>query len=258
MGKHIGVALRRSVTRRHGGTEVAPDRKVQITLLMNPTRRKILQYLCTYPVSPLALIQRDLKMADSSSKWHLASLTKGGFIETHKVGKSRVYAPLGMIDEQYLPILSILNTESYSALYNSIRKKPGISQKEICQELEVTPQAVNRFTGVMLELDLLAMMKDGRFIRYFPTDLLRTARSRNRLKVDNFVEQITEKLALDGLNPKVIRNDRREIWFRITTSKHRNELRLNTDPFVTVLARPRPYYRVRPGFLTEEESIVEG
>ena len=93
MPEKIGDALKRAITQERAVGEVERSRKGEESLLMNPTRLEIFQFLCKNPCSKLTFLAKSLELAVPTADWHLKKMTNAGLVTMKKVGKNKIYYP---------------------------------------------------------------------------------------------------------------------------------------------------------------------
>ena len=70
------------------------------TILMNPQRQLIFQYLSKYPCNHMNGIVRDLGLSYPTVKWHIDLLIKQDFVSSKRIGNKNVYYPFNMIADK--------------------------------------------------------------------------------------------------------------------------------------------------------------
>ena len=90
----------------------------------------------------------------------------------------------------------------------------------------------------MAKWDLFAprgIVKDGKFIRYYPTKKLLELEIAQRGTLKEFRAWIIKSLKFDGVNPKLIRATDRELIVQITSGKKLKSLKLSVNPYISIL-----------------------
>ena len=77
--RSVGRALQRALGAEFVLPAVEP-REGGTSLLMNPRRQRILEYVWNRPCSHLRGISRDLRIPAQSLRWHLIRLQEGGVL----------------------------------------------------------------------------------------------------------------------------------------------------------------------------------
>ncbi len=214
-----------------------PEETIKRTLTMNPRRQEILQYLCKYPCSRLSKIARDLDISNAATKWHLGSLAENEFITKHVVGKDTVFYPTNMIDEKDIDLFSAINHEKGLQILRIIMVNSGITQKRLKEESQLNQRTVVRHTAELERLGLVESIQDGKFMRYYATDLLSKMSDEYRKRTSRFRKHMLNILKKDGVNPKVVRSTDKAMHVKITSGETKSVLELATQPFQSVLEK---------------------
>jgi len=140
-----------------------------------------------------------------------------------------------MIAAEDVPLFEILNIDKAKAIYLLIIDKNGISQKDICDILKLTHQAVIWYTKKLEGLGLINSLEDGKFRRYYPTELLIEKKDENAKRLEIFKEKLIKKFQKERLSPTILRSTKDKIVVRIARGRSKTVLTLHLNPFVTVL-----------------------
>jgi len=207
------------------------------SLFMNTTRQRIFEYLCRFPCSHFSKLARSLKLSTPTARWHLDKLERSGFITSEKVGNKIVYYPPGFIDPGHVKVIYFLQKEKTRMILALLFEKGGLAQKEIREALGINNQTLIWYTSRLEEYDLLSTLEDGRYKRYYPTNRLIEMSDKNQDRIKAFRQDILEKLALDGVSPKVLRSTGRELHVEVRSGAGRRVMTLHTNPFATILSQ---------------------
>jgi predicted transcriptional regulator len=205
-----------------------------ISLLFNPTRQKILQHLCAHPCDNLTQISKKMGISLPTTKFHLDKLIASGYIVSRPIGKKQIFFIIDMIDDEIIEILAALNEEMVNKIYSQINEFPGISQKELCEILDISHQGISRYLKKLLEFNLIRELKEGRYTRYFATDLLQNLERKNKKRLRGFKKLILQTLKKEGLKPELIRSTEKELVVTIKLGKDVSTLKLYARPFTSV------------------------
>ncbi|MCK5559894.1 MAG: winged helix-turn-helix transcriptional regulator [Thermoplasmata archaeon] len=211
------------------------------SLLMNPVRREIFRYLCEFPCNHLSGISRDLAITPPTTTWHLKKMIDRDLIARKKINGKIIFYPLNMIEEADIIILALINDLKVKRIFLTIKENPGITQKEISLNLELKHQTVLWHTSKLEDVGLISTIEDGKFKRYYPTNLLSELGDTHLSKLRAFREWLIKALKYDGIAPEVIRTTDKFILLRITTGREKTTLELPTNPFSTVLGISKEY-----------------
>ena len=233
MQKGVGKAFEKAMSIKEEELEGIKEGKFEF---MNKNRQEIFQYLCLRPCSHAKSISQACGLSLHATSWHLRRLVEGNYISKKSIGKKMVYYPSAMIAAEDIPILEILNIERAKSIYVTILEKKGASQKEICKKLNLNHQAVIWYAKKLTRLGLISTLEDGKFRRYYPTDLLIRKKDENSKRLKIFRDKIIKRFQRERLSPTILRATEDKIVLRIVRGRSRAVLTLHTNPFVSVLS----------------------
>ena len=205
------------------------------TILMNPQRQLILQYLSKYPCNHMNGIVRDLGLSYPTVKWHIDLLVKQEFISYKNVGNKNVYFPYNMIAEKDIELFTFLNKDKARALFLTLIKKSGLTQKEICKLSKMSNRTVISYLIDLEKYGFIKVRKDGIYRKYYPTNLINDLMDSYRSRLNSFRKDMKRKLIKDGLNPVIIRAQDNQLQIQIGDSKNNSILKIYANPVVTLL-----------------------
>jgi len=233
-------ALRLTITRKDKIPDLE-EPKVPKGILMNSTRRRILQYLSRYPCLHLHGIAKSMGLTTNNAKWHLDKLLENGYLSTLKMGNKRIYFPTGMIDIEDVNILALLNNSNSARIFPVIASTPGITQKEISKIVDTKQQTLIDKMKLFEKVGLITSVRDGRYRRYYPTKLMEGLEKKNRKRFKEFRQIMLKLLVRDGVNPQIIRTTDKNIHIRINSGKDRSDLILYINPFERLINLSRSH-----------------
>lgn len=236
MSKGVGKALEAAISSRPRDQLSKVKEKEGRFEFLNSNRQEIYQYLCSHPCSYASMISRATNLSLHTVNWHLRRLLEAEYIVKSQRGKKTVFYPNEMISSCDVPIFKILNSEKAKNIYILIARNNGIFQSEICQMLSLKHQAVIWYAKKLESLGLITSLEDGKYKRYYPTDLLMEKKDGNSERMKIFKRWLQNKLQTENLSPYVIRSTEDKFVIRISRGNTKAVLTLNTNPFVTVLS----------------------
>lgn len=197
----IGDALKKAVEMRPENVKENTPRSKPTSALMNPNRRIIFQFLCTYPFSGPEMISRGTGLSRSSVTWHLDRLTDVGFLQVFKDRGGKVYSPKGMVPRKYSADFTLLMRADCRKMLRDLMANPGLDKAGLGEK-----PAVGRARACLrglLDSGLIKKVMDGRHARYFPTDryydLKRDCRPANK----EFTRALMLRLGEEHLRPEI-------------------------------------------------------
>ena len=228
-------AFSRIITPGEERIPVVEEKVTGETVLMNPQRQLIFQYLSKYPCNHMNGIVRDLGLSYPTVKWHIDLLVKQEFVSYMKVGNKNVYFPYNMIAEKDIERFTFLNKDKARELYLTLINKPGLTQKEICKLSKMSNRTVISYLNDLENLNFIKVRKDGIFRKYYPTNIINDLMDSYRSRLNNFRKDIKRKLIRDGLNPVIIRAQDNQLQIQIGDMKDSSILKIFANPVVTLL-----------------------
>ncbi|MDO9536875.1 MAG: winged helix-turn-helix transcriptional regulator [Thermoplasmata archaeon] len=169
---------------------------------MNQNRRKIFQYLCAHPCLEIGPIAKGIGLSRSSIKWHLDKLIDSGYVQIH--GEKIAYCPYRLISRKNIGLFSILARDKCMAVYKAILQNPGSDPSAIKGLLNISPTKIRSCLSDLMEMDLISLMKDGKYTRYFPTERYNEAIREEKITQREFVRYLVNKLSMEHLKPEII------------------------------------------------------
>ena len=226
MPEKIGDALKKAIARERA-EEDFKEKRGEESLLMNPTRLEIFQYLCKNPCSKLRTIAKELGLAVPTADWHLRKLTSKGLISTKTVGKNKVFYPAEMIDPNDIEVLTLLSGDKARLICSTIADNLGITQSELGKKLGMYQQEIGWYTSKLTEKGVLSRVKDGRFRRFYINDNLEDVLHSNRKRRGHFKKILMKFLRNDGAKPEIIRSRGDTLVIQIGAGKEKTILKVN-------------------------------
>ena len=198
----IGDALKKAV-------EVKPQEEEDTSrarpssALMNFNRRKIFQYLLKQPCTNTGQIAKALELSRSTISWHLDYLVKSGYVDSHIDNKKKIFCPSDLISRNSIAIFSILNQPAGMLVYRAIVKEPGQDPGMLVEKTEASRSHVSEILKKMLDIGLISSIRDGRHVRYFPTDRYSQIVNEDISSQKEFLRKLIVKMNSEHLKPEV-------------------------------------------------------
>lgn len=134
-------------------------------LLNNRLRKRIYVFVQNHPGEHFRSILTHLNLTNGTLAHHLYTLEKENLIRSQRDGLYRRFYPAGyQIDPTKVSLTAI-----QQRIIDLVNDEPGLSQKEISQNLELSNSTVNYNIKSMKEKGLLEVRKDGKSTRIFPS-----------------------------------------------------------------------------------------
>lgn len=198
----IGDALKKAV-------EVKPQEEEDTSrarpssALMNANRRKIFQYLLKQPCTNAGQIAKALEVSRSTISWHLDYLVKSGYIDSHIDNKKKIFCPSGLISKKSIVVFSLLNQPASMLIYRAIVKEPGQDPGMLKEKIEASRSHISDLLKKMLAVGLISSIRDGRHVRYFPTEGYSQIVNEDISSQKEFLRKLILKMNTEHLRPEV-------------------------------------------------------
>ncbi|UCE36525.1 MAG: winged helix-turn-helix transcriptional regulator [Thermoplasmata archaeon] len=239
MPEKIGDALKRAIAQERAVGEVEKSKKGEESLLLNPTRLVIFQYLCKNPCSKLRVIARTLDLAVPTVDWHLKKMTEKGLVTTKKVGKNRIYYPAEMIESEDIEVLALLSGDKARFICDTIAANPGITQKKLCKKLGMYQQECGWYTSKLTEYAIINCIRDGKYKHYYISENLDKVLRSDRKRRNHFKKTLLRALKRDGTKPEIIRSRGDVLVIQIESGKEKMILKVNLNLVPRFLPHPK-------------------
>jgi DNA-binding MarR family transcriptional regulator len=212
------------------GTESQKDKyKIRKkSILMNPSRRSIYEYLCLHPCSLVSTIAKGLRMKESSVRWHLDKLVYQRFVTVWENG-STVFYPTRMIDPDHVSLFRLMALSKSIDIISLIKSKEGVHQNEIGRELDINIRTAMKYLTDLEDLGLIRSANDGKYKRFYLTKMMDDLRDFYRKNSKNFKEYLVQKARQDGLRPKVLLSSPELLKLKLDLG---TEIRVLTIPMI--------------------------
>ncbi len=148
-------------------------------VLEHELRSKIYMYIRAHPGDHYRSIMANLEIKNGTLVHHLARLEQEELIKSERDGYFKRFYPVGMripksdVGMYYPEGIATYNigehqvSEIQLQIINTIRKNPGLTQKEIAQKIKESRRVVNYHIKLLLQHDLIKVIKIGRKTQCF-------------------------------------------------------------------------------------------
>ena len=225
----MGRALQRAI----GTGAVLPavePRDGGTSLLMNPRRQRVFEYVWNYPCSHLRRISRELRIPPQSLRWHLLRLREGGLLACRAVkGKTVYYAPWAIRDEDVARFASLSNGVR-GRIVRFVADRETTTQSEIFRGLKTYQQAVLPPLGELAALGLVRTWKENGKRFYVLGDAYAGLRANYAAASQERLERLLARLRADGVSPKVQSRGEDEVQVQVSSGVQKSVLRLRLTP----------------------------
>ncbi|UCE74739.1 MAG: hypothetical protein JSV56_03295 [Methanomassiliicoccales archaeon] len=212
-------------------------KKVESSLLMNPSRLRIFEFVCNFPCSHLRAISRALNFSCQNVKWHLRKLIDGGMITEGSLGKRKIFSPLrNYIKKDECEVFTLLGNDEIRRVYILIDTGSDMTQKSLCEAADIYQQRLSRHLIIMENSGLIYHEKIGRKKIYNTTNRVKELEASFKAKKGIFENTLIKVLRADGVNPRIIRSNADKLLIELDIGGgEKTVLRINRNPISTLI-----------------------
>lgn len=198
----MGHALKRAVAVVPPQKEKDEVPKRIVSALMNPTRRRIFQFLCFRPFSGAGDIASEMSLSRATVYWHIKSLIGAEYLDCFEYKNKTFFYPKDMVssDKSREIIMTIVDLNC-NLLFKHIIEKPGVD-KNMLNEFE-NLKSLTASLKRLINVGLISSVKDGRHVRYFPTGLLEDTIKSEVPRLKSFRRSLIKRAQNEHLQPRI-------------------------------------------------------
>ena len=225
----MGRALQRALGTQFVLPEVEP-REGGTSLLMNPRRQRVFEYVWNHPCAHLRRMSRELHVPPQSLRWHLLRLTEAGLLASRPVkGKTVYFAPWALRDED-VALFASLSNGMRGRIVRLVAQEHRITQSEIFRSLKTYQQAVLPPLGDLTHLGLLKTWKEDGKRFYEIGDAYGRVQGNYAAASGERLDRLMTMLKRDGVSPKVQSRGDHEVHVQVSNGMERSVLRFRLAP----------------------------
>lgn len=210
-------------------------------------RRDIFRHLCLRPCASLAELSETSGLAPATLQWHLARLLQAGYV-SHTVRDA--FYPRDLVASDDVPFFEELSKRSSRKLFVAILERAGHPVADLARSANVSRQLASIAIVSLERLGMVAIVRDGRYRRAYPTTRLAARQEAQRARSRRYADILVSRLKAEGLAPEVARGTDSEIILRVGPGARKASFEVSLDPFATSLGKTsdetrRPYHVTR-------------
>lgn len=156
------------------GVVVLPGRDTEArrrTLLKHAVRRDILGILQREPGIKISDLCKQTGAGWGTIQHHLNLLKKAHLVVSRSPGRDCLLFSSDYPADR-LPVAETLRRGRAERLAIAIARSPGASQKELCDQVNMTRKIIRRYVGLLSSAGLVSERREARFQRYYPNPRL--------------------------------------------------------------------------------------
>ncbi len=162
-------------------------------ILENEVRETLYELVQDDPGIHAHALSEEADVGWGTTVYHLRRLERNGFVTSEKKGRYRRFFPAAGYLARQREVLSVLQNETTNDIARVILKEPGLNQKAICEELDISPSLANWHINRLMDADLVERERRGRTVHYTPGPAWRDIKDAVDLDMDEaaFDEAVT-------------------------------------------------------------------
>jgi predicted transcriptional regulator len=133
---------------------------------LDPTQRRVLEYIKKHPGVHLRQICRELSLAMGDVQYHIRRLERDGRINSIRRGIYKFFYPSTLFGVRQRDVLSVLGLEMPRELLLNIVEKPGSTQEELAHATSVSQSTVSWHLKRLVDLGIIERRQQGRAMEY--------------------------------------------------------------------------------------------
>ena len=141
-----------------------PDQSVE-EISLDGTRAKIHSYIKSHPGTHEREIEKELGIATGDLRYHLNKLSRADLISTWGSGTKFIF-PSNLFGEKQEVLLGLLTQETPREILLTITRHPGVTQKELAEELKLSAPTIWWHMDRLLRLGVVGRKKEGKSVSY--------------------------------------------------------------------------------------------
>lgn len=133
---------------------------------VDPTQRRILDYISAHPGVHLRQICRELGLAMGDVQYHIQRLERDGRINSLRRGLYRFFYVSSLFGDRQREVLSVLTLDTPRELLLSMIEKPDSGQEELARAAAVSQPTVSWHLKRLVQLGIVEKRQSGRNVTY--------------------------------------------------------------------------------------------
>lgn len=144
-------------------------------LLAHPTRARLMELIQAEPGIHFQDLARKASLANGTAVHHLRKLDEAGLVAARPLGRYTCYFPGSSPTATALEQAPVLRSPGARLVFGTIQGNPGLSGLEIASRVGLGASTVNYHVQRLVDVGLVAPVRDGRLVRLHPSGAAATA-----------------------------------------------------------------------------------
>src|ERR1700688_741696 len=133
---------------------------------LDPTQRRILEFITSHPGVHLREICRALALAMGDVQYHVRRLERDGRIHSVRRGLYKFFYQANLFGERQRDVLSVLSLDRPRELLLNIIENPESTQEALAGATHVSQPTVSWHLKRLVDLGIVGRRQDGRVVTY--------------------------------------------------------------------------------------------
>jgi predicted transcriptional regulator len=136
--------------------------------LTNQNRESIYRHIHDNPGCTVSDISKQQSMNVGSVRYHVDQLQDARRIVLVKIGKfKRLFRNSGAYDDREIAVIAALRVRTNRAILFLVRDRPGLSNKQIAEMLDIKESMAHTYLASLLKDDIIRYEKNGQQKMYY-------------------------------------------------------------------------------------------
>ncbi len=144
----------------------SPSRDLGAVESLDPTQRRVLEFITSHPGVHLREICRGLELAMGVVQYHLRRLERDGRISSMRRGLYKFFYPVDLFGARQRDVLSVLSLERPRELLLNIIEHPGSTQEALAGAAGISQPTVSWHLKRLIDLEIVDRHQQGRVVTY--------------------------------------------------------------------------------------------
>jgi len=133
---------------------------------LDPTRRRILEFIASHPGAHLRDICRELGLAMGDVQYHVRRLEREERIHSVRRGLYKFFYPANLFGEKQRHVLSMLSLDRPRELLLNMVEHPQSTQEWLAEATHISQPTVSWHLKRLVELGIVSKRHEGRVVTY--------------------------------------------------------------------------------------------
>ena len=235
--RKIGQAFRSRVLEDEPDADLPAG--AEESVLMNPNRQRIFEFLGFYPCYSLTQAAGALGTSGPTAQWHAAKLARARYLRSIPTGRAQLYYPTALaLEPRDIAILTAVNGLGGARLLALVVAHPGLTLRQLADAAGLGIGAARLQALRLVSADLAVVVTDGRYRRLYPSETILHLERGARRKLRAFRQRLLKRLEHEKMRPTLRPTLTREQEVEVHVGERTYVLRLPTTSLLQGIGSP--------------------